>query len=760
MDTPVEGTAASELGRPLLLAKTMVPPVRPDTVNRPHLLAGLERAGTPITVVVAPAGWGKTTLLAQFAGAQSHPVGWLTLDATDDDHHRFWAYLIMSLRRAGANVGESALAALQVPGLDPVEIALPRLLNDLAETDQRCTVILDDFHLAADPLIGEELEYLIAYLPQGARVVVGSRIDPPLPLALWRGRGLLTEIRADHLRFGEDEAARLMASETSIRLDSRQSRELVERTEGWVAGLQLIAMAVRGASDPVGRLAGIGGDHGHLIDYVTSEVLSSFTDEQRDLLLRGSVLDRLSGSLCDIALDIEGSARILEDLARADPFVSRLDNGWYRVHAIVRDALRRRFTQDDEHGPEGVLRKAAGWYLERGDFEAGIRHLIEAGVHDEAALLLLEYENDFLDGGMIGSFLAMAESLGPAAVRSDPRLGVAMAWAAGVSGRGDRVDELLDRSESVMDGTEPAPHGWSSLAGSAAALRAMFGDRSSSDLHGANVHARRAVDLEQDPAFPGYSVARLALGLSFVGLDALDEALPHLTEAWERCDVAGMPAFTRLAIAGVLCTTLISRHRNEEARRVITAASPMAHQIEAALGEAAGPAIGALRYAEARLLMEENPGAEATERLSRAVDMVRLAGHPSQTVRALTMLGNVSLDSGDVEAARNALAEAREIVSSEPVFPAVLAYLEEANNRLGRAAVGTARRQRQLAEDLTDRELSILRSLQGPLNQREIARELYLSINTVKGYTKSLYRKLGVSSREEAVQQAMDLGLI
>jgi LuxR family transcriptional regulator, maltose regulon positive regulatory protein len=309
MENPVEGTAASELGRPLLVAKTMVPPVRPDTVDRPHLLARLEQAVTPITVVVAPAGWGKTTLLTQFAAAQSHPIGWLTLDASDDDHHRFWAYLITSLRRAGANVGESALAALQVPGLDPVEVALPRLLNDLADTDHRCTVVLDDFHLAADPWIGEELEYFITYLPTGSRVVVGSRIDPPLPLALWRGRGLLTEIRADHLRFGEEETARLMASQTSIRLDSRQSRELVERTEGWVAGLQLIAMAVRGATDPLARLAGIGGDHGHLIDYVTSEVLSSFTEEQRDLLLRGSVLERLSGPLCDTALDIEGSAR-------------------------------------------------------------------------------------------------------------------------------------------------------------------------------------------------------------------------------------------------------------------------------------------------------------------------------------------------------------------------------------------------------------------------------------------------------------------
>lgn len=198
MKTPVEDTSASEPARPILLAKTVVPPVRSDTVDRPHLLARPEHAATPITVVAAPAGWGKTTLLAQYARVSS--VGWLTLDATDDDHHRFWAYLITSLGRAGADVGESALAALQVPGLDPVEVALSRLLNDLTERDLPLTLILDDFHLIADSQIGEEVEYFINYLPTGVQVVVGTRLDPPLPLALWRGQGLLTEIENQRRR--------------------------------------------------------------------------------------------------------------------------------------------------------------------------------------------------------------------------------------------------------------------------------------------------------------------------------------------------------------------------------------------------------------------------------------------------------------------------------------------------------------------------------------------------------------------------------
>jgi len=200
MKTPVEDTSASEPARPILLAKTVVPPVRSDTVDRPHLLARPEHAATPITVVAAPAGWGKTTLLAQYARARSHRSAGSPWMPPTTIITGFWAYLITSLGRAGADVGESALAALQVPGLDPVEVALSRLLNDLTERDLPLTLILDDFHLIADSQIGEEVEYFINYLPPGVQVVAGTRLDPPLPLALWRGQGLLTEIENQRRR--------------------------------------------------------------------------------------------------------------------------------------------------------------------------------------------------------------------------------------------------------------------------------------------------------------------------------------------------------------------------------------------------------------------------------------------------------------------------------------------------------------------------------------------------------------------------------
>lgn len=758
--TSVDPAAAAQ--RPFLLSKSIVPAARENLVGRPRLTAMLERGDNQVTVVVAPAGWGKTTLLAEGARAiaEHETMAWLALDGTDDDPNRFWDHLVISLRRGGSEIGESAAAALLVPGLDPLDVAIPRLLNDLVESGTRHTIILDDFHRLRDRRIGEAVEFFITYLPSHVRIVIGSRLDPPLPLALWRMRGVLTEIRAEQLRFDPAETEQLFSRMGSIDLDPDRSRRLVERTEGWVAGLQLTAISLRDAADQTRELETIGRDRIHLDDYVMTEAISSLTDDQRDFILRASVLERLSPSLCDAALGIERSAEMLDRLDAVDPFLSRLggDNQWFQYHSLVRDALRREFARRGADAAAGVLRKAAGWFLDHGDPEQAIRCLVEASDRIRASELLLRHEDEFLDRGQIGVFLALADSLDGGAIDADPRLGVAMAWADGSGGSGDRVDDLLNRAETVMTGVEEPPMGWATLAGSAAALRAIYGHDATGEV--GYRHARRAVELEHDHTLPGYAVARMALGLALAGRGRFEEAIAHLSEAWVHSDIPGMPVFARLPMAGLLAGTLVSAGRHGEAHQVLEQAGPTARRVEQALGDAAGPAVGSLRFAEGCLDLAEGNVERARRRLARALELVRVAGNPSLLARALTMLAEAEVMAGDEQAARHAVEEARDLISSEPVFPATVAALEAVENRLSRAAVDTARAGRGLVENLTDRELSILRSLPGPLTQREIGRELYISINTVKGYTKSLYRKLGVSSRSAAVEQARDLGLI
>jgi LuxR family maltose regulon positive regulatory protein len=498
----------------------------------------------------------------------------------------------------------------------------------------------------------------------------------------------------------------------------------------------------------------------HLNDYVLTEVIVSLTQDQRDFILRSSVLDRLSAPLCDSALGIDNSAEILDQLDETDPFLSRLgdDGVWFQYHSLVRDSLRR---EQSRHGTEEkarVLRRAASWFLENGDPEQAIRHLLDAGDTHRAKELLLRYEDQFLDHGQIGTFLSLADSLGAAEVEADPRLAVSMAWADGSGGSGERVVDLVSRAESAMTGAEDPPTGWATLAGSAASLRAIYGHDAIGEIGYRN--ARRAIELEQDDGRPGYSVARMALGLALAGRGRFEEAIPHLQEAWEHSDLPEMPVFARLPIAGLLAGALVSAGRLEGARHVIAASGPIAHKVERALGDAAGPAVSSLRVAKGALDLAEGNANRARQRLSRAVSLAEVAGNPSLLVRALAVLAESEVAAGDEQAARRAVEEARDIISSEPVFPASAAALDAVETRLGRSAVETARAERRLVEHLTDRELSILRALPGYLTQREIGRELYLSINTVKGYTKSLYRKLGVTSRTEAVERARDLGLI
>jgi LuxR family transcriptional regulator, maltose regulon positive regulatory protein len=753
---------ASGPDRPLLVGKLVLPWTRPAAVTRPRLLARLDQAATPLTVVVAPAGWGKTTLLAQWAArdATRPPAAWLTLDETDDDPVRFWTYVATALHGADPQIGGSALAALRVPGIEPLEIAVPSLINDLATLNARRALVLDDYHTITDRRIHEAMEFLLTYLPSQLRVVIAARFDPPLPLARLRARGQLTEVRQADLAFGTAEATDLVTDVAAVALGGEQLAGLVERTEGWAAGLHLAALTLRGAPEPARRAEAIGGDDRHIVDYLGAEVLARLPDDHRRFLVRSSVLDRMSGALCDAALDRTGSGDLLDALEQAGLFLVPLDDRreWYRYHRLFRDALQRELGRTAPDDGAGVLERAAGWWLASGDVEAAIRHLIAAGRQREAAELLAVSDDEFLDGGAAATYLQLADSLDPAVVRADPRLVIAMASAAAFGGRIERVSALLDTAQAGVATDDRPPHGWTSARAAIGTLRATFGR--AADLVDAVEEARMAVDLERDANLDGYVISRLALGVVLAGLDRHTEAVPLLDEAWRRAGPLDMPVFTRLLAAGALARSLLATRRTEDARAVIDASAPVADRLEEALGDAAGGAVAMLRAAQGRLAYDAGHVDVACTMLERAAHLARAAAHPSQTAAMLVALADARLASGDRPGARAAIAEAREIADNDSVFPATLRRIETAEQRLGRGAVSAAQRDGTLIEALTDRELSVLRALQGPLSQRDIGRELFLSINTVKGYTKSLYRKLDVTCRGDAVRRGRELGLI
>ena len=238
--------------RPLLTVKQLIPPVRPGAVPRPALEQRLRAADTGLTIVVAPAGWGKTSLLSSWASnpGERVRVAWVSLDESDDEPTRFWRYVLTALRGASDEVSPAALDALAVAGADPVDLALPILLNELAASSIPHVLVLDDFHVLGNARIHESVEFLVAYLPASLRLVVAGRADPPLPIARLRARGELTEIRAADLRLSRDEAAALVSTVSGTDLDDAEAAEVWERTEGWAAGLQLAGLARRGSGGP------------------------------------------------------------------------------------------------------------------------------------------------------------------------------------------------------------------------------------------------------------------------------------------------------------------------------------------------------------------------------------------------------------------------------------------------------------------------------------------------------------------------------
>jgi LuxR family maltose regulon positive regulatory protein len=712
-----------------------------------------------LTTVVAPAGWGKSTLLALWARGQQaakQRVAWVSLDDADDEPVRFWTYTLSALDAVAPEVAGEALAALKGPGLDPMDVALPVLLNALTSAEHRCVLILDDYHVLTNRRIHEGVEFLLAYLPDSLQLVLASRADPPLPLARMRARADLVEIRVDDLRWTSAEGSALVATIRGDRaLSADTSAALVERTEGWPAGLHLAALAVRVTQDPASVAAEIRGDDRHILDYFAAEVLPVLDAEQRDLLVRCSVLERLSGPLCDAVLETTGSDRVLERLDRSDLFVTALGGGWYRCHRLFRDVLRRELDKESAEAPSSQLINAAGWFLEQEQVEEAVEYRLAGGDDAGALELVLSRGRWFMDHGATAALLRMGERL--ASSVSEPRLFVSLAWAAGLSGHAHRCSTWLEAAEPLIDPASGPLDGWRSLRAGADTVRAVY--VVPGDSEDALRYSRRATELENDDQLWGYIVARQALGGALLGAGSIREALDVLWDCWHTPVRHELPSLFLLQAAGQLGIVLVELGDLEGAREVFREVSDVAAAAEQAWGEGVAGAIALLRLAEARLAMVSDARA-AIPALRRALQLAEGWGRATVIVASLTSLASAQWTAGDRAGARASLDQAAEAAEVGEARPLAVRQLNELEARIGRGAVRTARVVGMLAEELTDREMAVLRALRGPLTAREIASELYLSINTVKGYTKSLYRKLAVDTRAQAVQRGHELGLI
>jgi LuxR family maltose regulon positive regulatory protein len=453
----------------LLATKLHVPGPRPGLVPRPRLAGRLDEGlGQGLVLVCAPAGYGKTVLLADWARCGQRPVAWLSLDAGDNDPARFWRHAVAALDRACPGTAERVAPLLGPPAPSSFQGLVTALINELALDE--VLLILDDCHVASEPQVHESVAFLLEHRPAGMCVVLASRSDPPLPLARLRARGQLTEIRVAELRFTPAETAELLQHVATALPDASVSA-LAARTEGWAAGLQLAALSLRGHDDAAAFVAAFTGSHRYVLDYLAEEVLEGQDKQLRMFLLETSVLERLSGPLCDAVTGGEGSQALLEEAERAGLFLIPLDEvrGWWRYHHLFADLLRARLQEEQPGRVRQLHRNAAAYYERHGFADDAIGHAAAAGEMLWAARIIEQhFDLVYNVRGEAATIHRWLSALPAGVVRSRPRLLLAQAMMAATSGHLEEVEPLLDAAEC-------APSGWAGepfepVGGAAASL--------------------------------------------------------------------------------------------------------------------------------------------------------------------------------------------------------------------------------------------------------------------------------------------------
>jgi LuxR family maltose regulon positive regulatory protein len=692
----------------ILRTKLHVPPARPKSVPRRRLLSRLEDdPAAGLILISAPAGFGKTTLLAQWAAASPTPVAWLSLDEADNDPVRFARHLVAALQSADARLGDAALAMLHSPQAPQVEAALTALVNQLAAHDAPLVVVLDDYHEINAPPVHAQLAFLLAHRPPRLRLAISTRADPPLPLSRWRGRGQLIELRQADLRFTVDESAEFMRRVSGLSLSADENAALAARIEGWAAGLQLAACALNaraaesdaagaGPADASGRQPRDGADISRLVrdlttdnrfllDYLLDEVLQRQPRHIQDFLLRTSILERLTGSLCDALLD-EGAAPVdgqatLDGLERANLFIAPLDGErrWYRYHRLFADLLRKHLRQGARPGEiAGLHARASDWHERNGLFSEAIQHALWAEDTARAARLIEAAAEPSLKRSEVATFLRWTDALPPAEAQARPLLRLYRAWAQLLMGRPLALVEA-DIS-AVSERADLAP-------GAVAAMRAYIA-ATQGDMPRAGAFARQALDqLPVESAF----LREIAAWIGAL-CQINDGDVEAGTSELHALIQSGRASGNIVIVSAALCRLADLRARQgrlRQARAIYEQAILLATDAQGG----ALPVAGAAKLGLAYLAYEWNELAEA-EQLAEASIALFAQWRESASYAGYLILASVRQARGDAAGADAAAREARAIAlnSDATEIDDLVAAMQDARLRIRQGDLDAAQR--------------------------------------------------------------------
>lgn len=451
-------TKTWELGRsyPLIKTKLFIPPPRSNWVQRTHLTDRLGKiTHYKLTLISAPAGFGKTTLLSEWISRSETPITWVSLDEGDNDPASFLKYIINALQAIEPNAGKAALSLMKSPQRPPIASIMISLVEALSNIPSDCALVLDDYHFIDAEEIHKMVVFLIDRMPPQVHIVIGTRVDPPFPLARLRARNHMLEFRVSDLSFSLDETSRFLSKTISLKLSSDEIVKLDSRTEGWIAGIQLTALSMRGRKDIHEFIRTFAGDDRHIVDYLAEEVLNLQPGKVQNFLLQTSILTRLSGPLCDFITDGKGGQEMLVDLEKANLFIIPLDNKrrWYRYHHLFADLLQQRLHQTHGDRFHELHKRASEWFKQNGFGEDAIEHALMAEDFNQASRLVEEHSEAIWQYGEPTRLFRWIKALPDAYVMSRPNLCISYAWVLSESGQKKTAERCLRTAEKIIDST-------------------------------------------------------------------------------------------------------------------------------------------------------------------------------------------------------------------------------------------------------------------------------------------------------------------
>lgn len=663
----------------LLATKLYLPRARPNLVPRPRLQQRLDAGrGAILTLVCAPAGFGKSTLVAAWLRQTARRAAWLSLDAADSDPAVFLRYLVAALQQLAPGAGVTTLALLQLAQPPPLETLLTALLNDLVDVAEESTLVLDDYHVLQEPQIHQAIGFLIEHLPAGLHVVIATREDPPLPLARLRARHQIVELRVEQLRFTADEAAVFLTEVMGLPLSHADVLALERRTEGWIAGLQLAALAMQDREDLAGFIAGFTGGNRFIVDYLADEVLNRQPAHIQRFLLCTSILDQMCASLCDAVLgvgpatldDHQGVDRsaysqlLLEQFERANLFVIPLDaeRQWYRYHHLFVEVLRERLRRGTTNTESGLLhRRASAWYAQAGFVTEAIQHALAGRAFDEAAVQIARAAPTMMQRSELTRLRVWLDALPPTVLQTRPLLGLYYGWILLLSGQPEQAAARLHSIETLL--TTQSAETTSEIYGYAAALRAYL-MRETGDV--AETVALSQQALVHLPEHETLLRAMVSLNLAIVHY--LAGEFPPATQLLTEILAAGQ---TAQQMANTLSATYLYS-------QLLLAQGELQHALQlcrdeldlvAQRGWQDSPSVGFLHVAFGNVLCQRNELDAAATHLERGIALGLEGGHPHIVIAGSVWLAWLRQGQGDVAGSDAALRLATQIVERYKVSP-------------------------------------------------------------------------------------------